>query len=79
MRFEVLHGGDDVGVGVGILGLTPCGLVGRYQRFGDTYCHHLQPWYVPASPQHYNPEDKHGYFSSLYKFTETYLKHHVSL
>jgi hypothetical protein len=22
--------------------VTPCGLIGRYQRFGDTYCFHLQ-------------------------------------
>jgi uncharacterized membrane protein YqjE len=22
--------------------VTPCGLVGRYQRFGQTYCLHLQ-------------------------------------
>jgi hypothetical protein len=24
--------------------VTQCGLVGRYQRFGGTYCLHLQPW-----------------------------------
>jgi hypothetical protein len=23
--------------------VTPCGLVGRYQRIGGTYCLHLQP------------------------------------
>jgi hypothetical protein len=31
---------------------APCGLVGRYKRFGETYCLCLQPW-------RYNPEDKH--------------------
>jgi hypothetical protein len=42
--------------------VTPCGLVGRYQRFGGTHCHHLQHfgrllqyvppkrWYIPTSP-----------------------------
>jgi hypothetical protein len=30
-------------VNVSFLGLTPCGLAGRYQRFGGTYCLHLQP------------------------------------
>jgi hypothetical protein len=34
------HGGEDVDVG--LLSFTPCGLVGRYQRFGGTYCLHLQ-------------------------------------
>jgi hypothetical protein len=37
--------------------LTPCRLVGRYQRFGETHCLHLQGgqdvspkrWYVPTS------------------------------
>jgi hypothetical protein len=29
-------------VDVGLMVLTPCGLVGRYQRFGGTYCLHLQ-------------------------------------
>jgi hypothetical protein len=24
--------------------VTPCGLVGRYHRFGGTYCLHLEPW-----------------------------------
>jgi hypothetical protein len=35
--------------------VTPCGLVGRYQRFGDTYCLHLQGWsdrlYIVLSSQ----------------------------
>jgi hypothetical protein len=42
--------------------VTPCGLIGRYQCFGGTYCLHLHPWrwrhYVclkcwclPTSPQ----------------------------
>jgi hypothetical protein len=26
--------------------LTPCRLVGRYQRFGGTYCLHLQGWRI---------------------------------
>jgi hypothetical protein len=33
--------------------VTPCGLLGRYQRFRGTYCLHLQPmkcWYLPTSP-----------------------------
>jgi hypothetical protein len=30
--------------------VTPCGLVGRYQRFGETYCFHIQGWYLSASP-----------------------------
>jgi hypothetical protein len=30
------HGGEDVAVG--LLGVTPRGFVGRYQRFGETYC-----------------------------------------
>jgi hypothetical protein len=29
-------------VDVGLLDLTPYGFVGRYQRFGGTYCLHLQ-------------------------------------
>jgi hypothetical protein len=41
MRFEVL-----TAVKMSILVfwvVTQCGLVGRYQRFGGTYCLHLQP------------------------------------
>jgi hypothetical protein len=34
------HGGDDVDVSL----LTPCKLVGRYQRFGRTYYLHFQGW-----------------------------------
>jgi hypothetical protein len=30
--------------------VTPCGLVGRYQRFGETYCFHLQGWYCAILP-----------------------------
>jgi hypothetical protein len=30
--------------------VTPCGLVGRYKRFGGTYCLHLQGKYLPTSP-----------------------------
>jgi hypothetical protein len=33
-----------------------CGLVGRYQHFGETYYLHLQPF---RSAQHYNLEDQH--------------------
>jgi hypothetical protein len=42
--------------------VTPYGLVGRYQHFGETYCLHIQPWrwrqyvypkrwYLPTSPR----------------------------
>jgi hypothetical protein len=31
--------------------VTTCGLVGRYQRFGETYCLHLQLWRVRTSSQ----------------------------
>jgi hypothetical protein len=31
--------------------VKPCGLVGRYQCFSETYCLHLQPWrYLPTRP-----------------------------
>jgi hypothetical protein len=48
MRFEVL-----TAVKMSMLLfwiVTPCGLVGRYQGFGGTYCFHLQGWYLPAGP-----------------------------
>jgi hypothetical protein len=44
MRFEVLTANVDVGLNV----VSSCLLVGRYQRFGGTYCLHLQ---------HLSPED----------------------
>jgi hypothetical protein len=37
-RFEVLT------AMMPVLVVTPCGPVGRYQRFGGTYCLHLQDW-----------------------------------
>jgi hypothetical protein len=41
-----------------------CGLEGRYQHFGGTYCLHLQPSFSKMlvstfkSTWHYNPEDQ---------------------
>jgi hypothetical protein len=41
MRFEVL---TEVKLSMLVFWVvTPCGLVGRYQRFGRTYCLNLQP------------------------------------
>jgi hypothetical protein len=37
MSFEVL-----TAVKLSVLHVTPGGLVGRYQRFGETYCLHLE-------------------------------------
>jgi hypothetical protein len=43
--------------------ITSCGLVGRYQRFGGTYCLYLQGWrwkqYVPPK-RWYLPTSQHG-------------------
>jgi hypothetical protein len=36
------HGGEDDDVF--FWAVTPCRLVGRYQRFGETYCLLLQGW-----------------------------------
>jgi hypothetical protein len=36
--------------------VKPCGLVGRYQRFGGTYCLHLQRW------NHFSPKDRDSMF-----------------
>jgi hypothetical protein len=41
MRFEVLTTVNFPMLVFWIV--TPCGLIGRYQRFGETYCLHLQP------------------------------------
>jgi hypothetical protein len=41
MRFEVL---TVVKMSMVFWVVTPCGLVGRYQCFGGTYCLHLQGW-----------------------------------
>jgi hypothetical protein len=44
--------------------VTPCRLVGRFQRFGETYCIHLSSskcWYLPTSP--------HGVTKQSYIFT----------
>jgi hypothetical protein len=40
MRFEVLTAAKMLMLFFWIV--TPCTLVGRYQRFGETYCLHLQ-------------------------------------
>jgi hypothetical protein len=53
----VSHGSENDDV----LGLTPCGLIGRGQCFEEVHCLHLQPWrrrqyvspknwYLPMSP-----------------------------
>jgi hypothetical protein len=48
------HSGEDYVLVFWVV--TPCGLVGRFQRFGETYCPHLQGWsppkrwYLPTSP-----------------------------
>jgi hypothetical protein len=53
------HGGEDVDVG--LLIIMPCGLVGRYQRFGGNTASifmaevHLKPTWC------YDPEDQHGH------------------
>jgi hypothetical protein len=43
---------------------TPCGLVGAYQSFGETYCLHPERWYISTykPPRHYNPENQHRHF-----------------
>jgi hypothetical protein len=38
-------------VGIGFWVVTPCWLAGRYQRFGGTYCLHLQGWRVHTALQ----------------------------
>jgi hypothetical protein len=38
--------------------MTPSRLVGRTQRFGETYCHHLQG---PESTRRHSPEEQHRY------------------
>jgi hypothetical protein len=42
------HGGGDDNVV--LLGYGACRLFGRWQRFGETYCIHLQPWRWNMSP-----------------------------
>jgi hypothetical protein len=55
LRFEVLRA---VQMSVLVLWVvTPCGLVGRYQRFGGTFCFHLQDL---------SPEDGSGMFIRNY-------------
>jgi hypothetical protein len=54
-----------------ILGCDLCGLVGRYQYFGGTYCLHLQGY---NSTGHFNPEDEHWYHHCCEK-----LKSHIGL
>jgi hypothetical protein len=43
--------------------MTPCGLIGKHQCFGETYCLHLQDWgwrqYVPPK-RWYLPTSPHG-------------------
>jgi hypothetical protein len=42
--------------------VTPCGLVHRYQHFGETYCLHLQGWNICIYLQVHmvvTPEDQH--------------------
>jgi hypothetical protein len=47
--------------------VTPCGLVSRYERFGETYCLQLQGWSQPYVPMVFgykfiwlnNPENQH--------------------
>jgi hypothetical protein len=47
-----------------------CGLVGRYQRFGGTYCLHLQALYVP----HHKVTYWHGGKApSILKFTTKWI------
>jgi hypothetical protein len=41
VRYEVLKA---VKMLLAFWAVTPCGLVGRYQRFGGTYFLHLQDW-----------------------------------
>jgi hypothetical protein len=68
MRFEVLTAVKMLMLVFWIV--TPCGLVGRYQRFGGTYCLHLQVFSPKAvcssqtlvstykSTQHFNLKTK---------------------
>jgi hypothetical protein len=40
--------------------VTPCGLVGKYQRFGVTYCVHLHALNPYKFTRRYNPDDHQG-------------------
>jgi hypothetical protein len=40
--------------------VTPCEIVGRYKRFRETYCLHIQNWqYIPLKHS-YLPANPHG-------------------
>jgi hypothetical protein len=60
--------------------VTPCGLVGRYQRFGGTYCRHHQDEVLVStckSTWRYNSEDQHrqGFGNSeFHTFVVTLMK-----
>jgi hypothetical protein len=42
--------------------LAPCRLVGRCQRFGETYCFHLQSWRGAKTQK-----NSHNNFASLFE------------
>jgi hypothetical protein len=47
--------------------VTPCRLGGKYQRFGETYCLHLQPWCFQLKGPH------------RYLHCREYLRSHVKM
>jgi hypothetical protein len=63
---------------------TPCGLAGRYQRFGGTYCLHLRGYIETVcyyktlvsnykSTRHYNPKDQHRHLHRRENLTSLWL------
>jgi hypothetical protein len=60
MRFDVLTA---MKMSISVFwAVTPCGLVGRYQRFGGIYCLHVQD----AETQKTNIDSKYIYFNELF-------------
>jgi hypothetical protein len=49
--------------------MTPCGLVSRYQRFGETYCLHLQGFSYESTRRH-NPEEQYCQNSMKFKLSD---------
>jgi hypothetical protein len=60
--------------------VTPCGLAGRYQHFGGTYCPHLQSWkwrqcfseMLVSAYTAFQPRRPSTYSSVIYKFCYAY-------
>jgi hypothetical protein len=65
VRFEVLMG---VKISVFFWVMTPCGLVGRYQDFGEIYCLHPQGYLRRQNPgeQQRHDNDCSGLNTGIY-------------